>query len=71
MHVQLPSGARGLNYGMSFYLCPNLMCARSECSGETLHLRSCLCAFGACIRDRYQNVMNRFKVSLKKGALIS
>ena len=36
MHAQLSSGARSLNFGLRFYLCPFIVCASREGSGDTV-----------------------------------
>ena len=38
MHEQLSSGARGLEFGLLFYLCPYFISASCEGSGKTAHL---------------------------------
>ena len=55
MHAQLSSGDKHLNFGLSLYLRPFLVCASSVASGNTACERMLICALTACQSDKYQN----------------
>ena len=56
MCARLPSGARGLLFGLRLHLLPFFMYARNGVSDEAAHMRSLVIAFVAHQCDKNQNL---------------
>ena len=54
--MQLSSGARDLNFGLSFHLSPYFVCASSAGSGKFVPMRRLIRAFTACLCE-HKNLM--------------
>ena len=56
-HAHLSSGATGLKFGLSLPLLPYFVCARSEGSDESAHMRRLVSAFAGRRWDKYQHFL--------------